>query len=53
MWIVWYAAAIGSLSTLSLLPIMAPTKIERERQLDISRNKARKRQQRSNLERAS
>ena len=33
MWIVWYAAAIGSLSALSLLPIMArPKKIEVERQ---------------------
>jgi hypothetical protein len=33
MWIVWYTAAIGSLSALSLLPIMArPKKIEVERQ---------------------
>ena len=32
MWIVWYAATIGSLSALSLLPIMArPKKIEVER----------------------
>ena len=32
MWIVWYTAAIGSLSALSLLPIIAPKKIEVERQ---------------------
>ena len=31
MWIVWYAATIGSLSALSLLPIMAPVKSEQER----------------------
>jgi hypothetical protein len=35
MWIVWYAATIGSLSALSLLPIMAPTKIGGERQPEI------------------
>jgi hypothetical protein len=36
MWIIWYAATIGSLSALSLLPIMArPKKIEIERQPDI------------------
>jgi hypothetical protein len=41
MWIVWYAATIGSLSafgslsTLGLLPFQTPTKIERERQQDI------------------
>jgi hypothetical protein len=35
MWIVWYVATIGSLSALSLLPIMEPTKIEGRRQPDI------------------
>jgi hypothetical protein len=41
MWIVWYAAtmgslsAFGSLSTLNLLPFLTPTEIEGERQPDI------------------
>ena len=41
MWIVWYAATIGSLSafgslsTLGILPFQTPTKIGRERQPDI------------------
>ena len=34
MWLVWYVATIGSLSALSLLPVMAPTKSEQERTPD-------------------
>jgi hypothetical protein len=41
MWIVWYAAtvgslsAFGSLSTFDLLPFLTPTEIEGERQPDV------------------
>jgi hypothetical protein len=31
MWLVWYVATIGSLSALSLLPILSPMKADEER----------------------